>query len=712
MPYQSPVSLREREREKHKMRIWYLLLQEKLQVEEIRDRMKSEGFSATLKDYQSRLKSWGFFRNNPKATRNYITHRVEKRQSQGKKSVVVVTGIQWSDQKIRKETCRNFYTTQERLRDASPCTPPGPTVLVFTPPPVDPIPQNAQLDALATYLRDREPDYRPLSSVLKRYPQAYSSSTLELICDIIRPNNCVKYLPMLHDLLRRRRPEFVDECWELVALMNLVNVVVGWGSTHLLSIIDVLLSQPPSLLGPNRSYPWFNPFLEVIEERFPLSSCQHAFNKNQYPHSSEEAQNKFINSGFRADAAIGFLAIQGGCSANELEQIMDLGFDPTQRYRWSHTALQYAVLEGDLDVVRLLLSRGVSVNDRPCWGGPPEDIFTVKFPDAIFTEIYWDLLPEVCRTSLQFAVERGDMQCAELLVSRGADVNAPPAHFAGGTALQLAAIKGSLGLVRWLLELGAEVHASGATEEGMTAMEGAAALGRTDVVRLLFEYGNFKDGEQRREYIRAVGYARNSAHQVLRFYMERQIDWSTEDEEALAQEVLVEVRSYKDLTSMTDEQRWGWDRCRDGPCAGASASVDEEMEGPACCQESKKRRGTPCLGSEDGESVSDSQDSSDNESSCSTEAMPNSRGQGSPKSHDGENTLWAPGEDQLDSAATPSHGEILDDFWESHQLDDGDLGFLPNAVFGDEILPPTTGGVALGEASEGEEAAAEPTAPC
>lgn len=73
--------------------------------------------SHSLKEYESRFKSWGFYLNNPMSTKKYITHRVEKRKRQGKRSTVVVAGIQWSDEKLKKEICRNFYSTQEKLRD-------------------------------------------------------------------------------------------------------------------------------------------------------------------------------------------------------------------------------------------------------------------------------------------------------------------------------------------------------------------------------------------------------------------------------------------------------------------------------------------------------------------------------------------------------------------------------------------------------------------
>lgn len=71
----------------------------------------------SLTELKLRLKTWGFTRNNPEATRKYITHRVEKRKGQGKESAVIVNGIPWSDQKIQKERVRNFYTTMEKWRE-------------------------------------------------------------------------------------------------------------------------------------------------------------------------------------------------------------------------------------------------------------------------------------------------------------------------------------------------------------------------------------------------------------------------------------------------------------------------------------------------------------------------------------------------------------------------------------------------------------------
>ena len=71
-------------------------------------------------------------------------------------------------------------------------------------------------------------------------------------------------------------------------------------------------------------------------------------------------------------------------------------------------------------------------------------------------------------------------------MTRGADVNAPPAVRGGATALQLAAIGGYIGIVVVLLDNGANVFASAARMNGRTAREGAPEHGRIDMIKVLF----------------------------------------------------------------------------------------------------------------------------------------------------------------------------------------------------------------------------------
>ncbi|KAH6614053.1 ankyrin repeat-containing domain protein [Boeremia exigua] len=93
------------------------------------------------------------------------------------------------------------------------------------------------------------------------------------------------------------------------------------------------------------------------------------------------------------------------------------------------------------------------------------------------------------RTSLQAAVERGDVELVKELLQCGAEVNAAPSERAGATALQLAAIHGYAAIVSILLDAGADVFSDGAVSDGRTALEGAAEHGRTDLVQLFLNFG-------------------------------------------------------------------------------------------------------------------------------------------------------------------------------------------------------------------------------
>ncbi|GJC83641.1 ankyrin repeat domain-containing protein 17 [Colletotrichum liriopes] len=84
----------------------------------------------------------------------------------------------------------------------------------------------------------------------------------------------------------------------------------------------------------------------------------------------------------------------------------------------------------------------------------------------------------------------------ELLLSLGANVNAPPAKKGGVTALQGAAISGDTSIAKILLDRGAHINARPAIEEGRTAIEGAAEHGRLDMVRFLISVGATGDPEK------------------------------------------------------------------------------------------------------------------------------------------------------------------------------------------------------------------------
>jgi uncharacterized protein len=89
-------------------------------------------------------------------------------------------------------------------------------------------------------------------------------------------------------------------------------------------------------------------------------------------------------------------------------------------------------------------------------------------------------------TALHWAVERDDVELAELLLTAGARVSARTRE--GVMPLQLAAINGSAAMLGRLIKSGADPNGR-LTPAGDTALMLAARTGKTDAVRLLIEAG-------------------------------------------------------------------------------------------------------------------------------------------------------------------------------------------------------------------------------
>jgi FOG: Ankyrin repeat len=119
------------------------------------------------------------------------------------------------------------------------------------------------------------------------------------------------------------------------------------------------------------------------------------------------------------------------------------------------------------------------------------------------------------RTALQYAVEKGNMELINLLISEhGARIDGPPAMDGGATALQIACLKGYIGIARKLLDLGADVNEAPAKHNGRTALQGAAEHGRIDMLQVLLEEGALVVGEGETQYRRAVELAERNGHQA------------------------------------------------------------------------------------------------------------------------------------------------------------------------------------------------------
>jgi len=128
--------------------------------------------------------------------------------------------------------------------------------------------------------------------------------------------------------------------------------------------------------------------------------------------------------------------------------LLEAGADPEIRIGgWS--ALSQAAGAGNLSVVKVLLDFGADVNTRTpdlasTWERPDSDDWPIVEPD------WRDTRP------LYGAVCTGSLELADLLLSRGADINA--LSF-GWTALHAAAGQGNYQMVEFLLSRGAHIFA-------------------------------------------------------------------------------------------------------------------------------------------------------------------------------------------------------------------------------------------------------------
>ncbi|KAL2856490.1 ankyrin repeat-containing domain protein [Aspergillus pseudoustus] len=131
-----------------------------------------------------------------------------------------------------------------------------------------------------------------------------------------------------------------------------------------------------------------------------------------------------------------------------------------------HTSIQYATINQNLEMVGLLLSRGVG-------------------PDSRVTICLGD-------TALQISARLGNAEIFRLLLRGGADVNAPPGSHNGRTTLQGAAESGNfeiLSILESLGVVGALINAPAGKKLGMTALQAACLNGHSLVAGFLLAHG-------------------------------------------------------------------------------------------------------------------------------------------------------------------------------------------------------------------------------
>ncbi|KAF4967244.1 hypothetical protein FSARC_5156 [Fusarium sarcochroum] len=170
------------------------------------------------------------------------------------------------------------------------------------------------------------------------------------------------------------------------------------------------------------------------------------------------------------------------------------------------TPIQMAVQRGDYVAVERLMAAGATLDNlvepdlyndlvlplSKRWR--PQDISQILFQDDTVEFVLSEgadhrprhrYLPSPLQTACGLKGHGEKQRIVEILLTKGADINALPAWYEGRTALQAAAEAGDYDLVEDLVRRGADINAPAATNKGLTVLQAAIKSGHRNVVDLL-----------------------------------------------------------------------------------------------------------------------------------------------------------------------------------------------------------------------------------
>ncbi|XP_018026394.1 ankyrin repeat domain-containing protein 17 isoform X3 [Hyalella azteca] len=254
---------------------------------------------------------------------------------------------------------------------------------------------------------------------------------------------------------------------------------------------------------------------EVVELLLNRSSNKEHRNVSDYTPLSLAASGGYVNiikllldhnaeinsrTGSKLGISPLMLAAMNG-HAEAVKTLLNSGSDINAQIETNrNTALTLACFQGRHEVVSLLLDRKANVEHRAKTGLTP----------------------------LMEAASGGYVEVGEVLIAKGADVNAPPVPSSRDTALTIAADKGHVKFVKLLIEKGAHVEVK--NKKGNSAMWLAANGGHYEVVEMLYSSGADIDSQDNRN-VSCLMAAFKRAHLKVVKFMVRHVTQFPSDQE-------------------------------------------------------------------------------------------------------------------------------------------------------------------------------------
>ena len=161
------------------------------------------------------------------------------------------------------------------------------------------------------------------------------------------------------------------------------------------------------------------------------------------------------------------------CHEDCLQWLVDQGANMNihNDYGYGETPLHEVAKKGNYNCVKLLIKAGADVNEKSSratrvgYQGPSDADLCAELRYKIRTDVddsyYGD-------DALMFATENESIECVNLLLKAGANVNSE--SYNGNTALNAAASKGALECVKTLVEAGANVNYANGNLHGNSAL--------------------------------------------------------------------------------------------------------------------------------------------------------------------------------------------------------------------------------------------------